>query len=207
MEVLIALLILSILSITAVSGLNAVLRSQSHQVDIAHQLQALQFTYVWLEQDLGQYVERGVLNATGEPLPALMFNHDFELSKVGVPGVILLAVTRGGIANPNHLSSLQRVAYALKDKQLIRYTWPVLDSVNSTKPQAQVLLHLVANIQLRYLSEKGTYYNNWRDYTGTALLPQAMEWKITDDNGRSVTWLFPITGGGITNDEESTTTQ
>lgn len=200
MEVLVALFILSIMSITAVSGLNAVLRSQSKQVGVAHQLQALQFTYSWLEQDLGEYIARDVLNPVGERLPSLMFNHDFDLSKVGVEGDILLVLTRGGIAAPNNLSSLQRVAYALKDKQLIRYTWPVLDAVNSTVVQPQVVLRNIASIQLRYLSEAGAYYNNWNDYNGKALLPMAMEWKITDEDGRVVTWLFAITGGGIIDD-------
>ena len=207
MEVLVALFILSILSITAVSGLNAVLRSQSQQVGVAHQLQALQFTYTWLEQDLNEYVTRDVLNAHGERLPSLMLSSDYELNKVGVPGIIQLVLTRGGIKEPRNLSSLQRVAYALQDKQLIRYTWPVLDAVNTTVVESRILLHNIARIQLRYLSERGTYYNNWRDYTGTALLPQAIEWQITDEEGRAVTWLFPITGGGLGNEHESTITQ
>lgn len=205
MEVLVALFILSIMSITAVSGLNAVLRSQSQQVGVAHQLEALQFTYTWLEQDLSEYVSRNVSNVHGERLPALMLSSDMDLLKVGVPGVILLVITRGGIMEPSNLSSLQRVAYALKDKQLIRYTWPVLDAVSSTVAQPHVLLHQVEDIQLRYLSEQGTYYKNWRDYTGRASLPQAIEWQITDEKGRKVIWLFPITGGG--SEEESTITQ
>ncbi len=200
MEVLVALFIMSIMSITAVSGLNAVLRSQSQQVGIAHQLQALQMTYTWLEQDLSQYVGREVINVHGERLPALMFNNDADLSKVGVEGDILLVLTRGGIMEPKNLSSLQRVAYAIKDQQLIRYTWPVLDSVPATIIHPNIILHDIALIKLRYLSEQGTYYNNWNDYTGEALLPLAMEWQITDDKGRIVTWLFPITGGGILNE-------
>lgn len=203
MEVLVALFILSIMSITAVSGLNAVLRSQSQQVGIAHQLQGLQLTYAWLEQDLGQYVTRDVLNAHGEVLSSMMLNHDADLSKTGIKADILLVLTRGGITDPKNLSSLQRVAYAKKDRQLIRYTWPVLDSVPSTQIKENVLLHNIIHIQLRYLSEQGAYYNNWNDYTGKAQLPLAMEWQLTDDKGRVVTWLLPITGGGILNETES----
>lgn len=200
MEVMVALFILSIMSITAVSGLNAVLRSQSKQVGVAHQLQALQFSYTWIEQDLGEYIARDVLNPHGERLLSLMFSNDTELSKVGLEGEILLVLTRGGISAPNNLSSLQRVAYVFKDQQLIRYTWPVLDSVTSTVVQPQVILHNIASIQLRYLSDRGVYYTNWRDYSGTALLPMAIEWKITDEDGRSVVWLFAITGGGVANE-------
>lgn len=206
MEVMVALFILSIMSITAVSGLNAVLRSQSHQVGIAHQLQALQFTYSYLEQDLSQYVKRDVQNAHGERLTSIMFNHDPELSKTGVNGIVLLVLTRGGISDPKNLSSLQRVAYARVDKQLIRYTWPVLDSVPATVVNQNVILNNIANIEIRYLGDQGSYYNNWNDYTGKALLPLAMEWKITDDKGKTVTWLFAITGGGVFDDAEETAT-
>lgn len=207
MEVLVALFILSIMSITAVSGLNAVLRSQSHQVGLAHQLEDLQMTYTWLEQDLGEFVARAVHNAGGEKLPALMLHSDLQLSQLGIQGLPLLALTRGGIIDPNNLTSLQRVAYAFKDKQLIRYTWAVLDAVPATLIRPQVLLHNVANIQIRYLSDQGAYYSNWRDYTGKAKFPLAAEWQITDDKGRSVTWFFPITGGGSDGEEEQTTTQ
>jgi general secretion pathway protein J len=204
MEVLVALFIMSIMSITAVSGLNAVLRSQSHQVKIAQQIQALQFTYSWLEQDLGQYVKRDVLNTHDERLPSIMFNNDSELSKVGVDGRILLVLTRGGITDPKNLSSLQRIAYALKDQQLIRYTWPVLDAVSETVVRQNVILNHVTDIELRYLSNQGTYYNNWNDYTGKALLPMAMEWQITNDKGQKLTWLFAITGGDISNETNET---
>lgn len=206
MEVMVSLFILSILSITAVSGLNAVLRSQSKQVGVSLKLQSMQFTYSWLEQDLNQYVARDVLNAHGERLPALMLNTDSERTKIGVQGDILLVLTRGGITDPSNLTSLQRVAYALNDRQIIRYTWPVLDATTATLVRSQVLLHNVINIQLRYLSDKGNYYHNWNDYSGKATLPLAVEWQITTEDGQTLTWLFPITGS-IINDEEQDITQ
>ncbi len=206
MEVLIALFILSLLTMMAVSGLNAILRAQSHQVDAAHELQAWQFTYTWLDQDLSQYVAREVLDSQGEPLPALMLSSDLNLSRLGLPGEILLAVTRGGITDPKNKSSLQRVAYTLNNKELIRYTYPVLDVAGVTRPISQVLLQNVVNMRLRYLSDQGTYYQNWRDYTGEALTPMAIEFQITHENGHNITWLFPITSGGMKNEESTTTT-
>jgi general secretion pathway protein J len=196
MEVMVALFILSIISTVAVSGLNAILRAQSQQVRVAHQLEAFQMTYAWLSQDLGAHVDRNVRNTVGEVLPSIIFNRDPALTQIGIPGVVFLALTRGGITAPENLSSLQRVAYSLQGDKLMRYTWPVLDAVSSTKPKAEEILTDVALIEPRYLTDQGIYLNNWQDYTGSAKLPLAVEWKITDSNRQSVTWIFPIIGGG-----------
>ena len=203
MEVMVALFILSIMSVVAVSGLNAVLRSQSKQVGLAHQLQSLQFTYSWLEQDIGEYVDRSTRSAHGELLPSMMLSHDQQLSQVGLPGLVLLILTRGGIIETPQTSSLQRVAYSLVDSQLIRYVWPVLDVTTASVPRSQVLLSDVAQIQIRHMSDQGTYFNNWQDYTGPAPLPLALEWHIRDHNGREVVWVFPIIGGGSEREDET----
>ncbi len=196
MEVMVALFILSIMSVVAVSGLNAVLRAQSKQVGSAHLLQSLQFTYSYLEQDIGEYVDRPTRAAHGELLPAMMLSHDPQMPQVGLQGLVFLVLTRGGLAEAPHASTLQRVAYALVDNQLIRYVWPVLDATTATVPKPHVLLSDVAQIQIRHMSDQGTYYNNWQDYTGNAPLPIALEWQIKDKEGREAVWIFPILGGG-----------
>lgn len=206
MEVMVALFILSIVSIVAVSGLSAILRAESKQVAVAHQLQDLQMTYAWLTQDLDMRVNRNVISAAGQRLPALMFERDPELRYVNIPGNILLAVTRGGIIEPANKSSLQRVAYTLQDNALMRYTWPVLDAVSSTQPKAQQILPNVSRIEMRYLTELGVYLNNWQDYVGAASLPLAVEWKITDKDGQQITWLIPIIGAHSDHEAAAETT-
>jgi general secretion pathway protein J len=79
-------------------------------------------------------------------------------------------------------SNLQRVAYSVRENQLIRSYWNVLDRAQDSKPLEVVLLDGVNRMELRFLSAKGAAQNTGQekqewvdDWPGSALGIQPSE--------------------------------
>lgn len=115
-EVIIAMSIFAIVAILAYSGLHSVIMSKTNTEASLERLQELQMTMLTLSSDLQQLSNRQAHDALGGTLHALS-TQSSEL---------LIEFTRSGWRNPANLqrSSLQRVAYQLKDDSLIRIYWP-----------------------------------------------------------------------------------
>jgi general secretion pathway protein J len=128
----------------------------------------------WLERDIEQIVDRGVRNEYGEFLQPVVGN-DFE--------GYLLELTRGGWANPANQarSQLQRVAYAVRDEQLVRVYWRVLDRAEDSKPYENILLDGVKGMEIRYLGADEEWRTSWPAETPATpgaipeLMPRAIE--------------------------------
>ncbi|MBE9562715.1 MAG: type II secretion system minor pseudopilin GspJ, partial [Proteobacteria bacterium] len=71
--------------------------------------------------------------------------------------------TRSGWRNPaqQNRSSLQRVAYHLRDNTLIRSYWFVLDRAQDSKPILVDLADNINYIQWLYLDDKFTWHDKW----------------------------------------------
>src|SRR5210317_619118 len=116
LELVVAMAIFAIMAAIAYSGLNNVLLAREQTDAHAKQLQQLQLAMNWFARDIEQAIDRGVRSEYGEMLPPVIGN-DFE--------GYLIELTRGGWRNPaNHKrSNLQRVAYAVREEQLLRAYW------------------------------------------------------------------------------------
>ncbi len=70
---------------------------------------------------------------------------------------------RAGWRNPaqQKRSSLQRVAYHLEEKTLMRSYWRVLDQAQDSRPIRMDLLNEVDEIKLRYLDERLRWHEQW----------------------------------------------
>ena len=155
-EIIIALLVFSIVSITASSGLNAILKWQTDLDRRNEQIRAIQLTLKYLERDINRAINRPVRDQYGDSQPAFSSN-----------GENIMRFTYSGWRNPAGLlrSHLQRVAYELdeqdKQKELVRHSWNRLDGAIMEDAREVVLLKQVEEFRLQFLNQASTWIERW----------------------------------------------
>ncbi len=149
LELLVAIGIFALMAAMAYGGLNNLLKNRQATDEHAARLTQLQTSFLWLGRDIEQTVNRRIRDEYGDSQRAL--------SSAEV-GLYQLELTRGGWRNPagRTRSNLQRVAYSVRENQLIRSYWNVLDRAQDSKPLETVLLDGVTRMELRFLSANGS---------------------------------------------------
>jgi general secretion pathway protein J len=168
-ELLIAMAVFAVMGALAYGGLNSVLTTQQHAEQVAKRLADLQLSIRFLERDLSQLSNRPIRNRFGDQESALMAGNQ-----------PLLVFTRAGLPNPaaQTRSQLQRVAYDLDEKTLVRLTWPALDGADPETLTVTPLLDEVSEMEVRVLDGEGEWHISWPPLdTGSATvsLPRAVE--------------------------------
>ena len=163
-EILVAIAIFAVLGIAASRLLDQVLRADEASKARGQRLGELQRAMGILERDALQVVARPVRDELGETLPAV---------SGGVRS--MLEFTRAGWRNPTgaERAELQRVAYMLEGKQLLRFYWPVLDRAEGSEPVRQVLLDEVEQAEVEFVAADGETRQFWPQEDGSAAVPGA----------------------------------
>ncbi len=194
-ELLIALSIFAVLALLAYGGLNNLMVTRAATEVRAEELNRLQMTYRLLERDIEQWVPRPIRNEFGEREASLRAGDRIEA---------VLELTRGGWRNPAEQprSALQRVAYAVRDKALLRYQWPTLDRAPDAEPREQTLLEDVDELRLRFLDAADQWQERWPPagqaagqpgapgQPGAEIPPRAVEVVLISARWGELRWLF-----------------
>jgi general secretion pathway protein J len=190
LELVVAMAVFAIMAAIAYSGLNNVLIARQLTETHSEQLHQLQLAMSWFARDIEQIVNRGVRSEYGEMLPPVVGN-DFE--------GYLLELTRGGWRNPANQprSHLQRVAYAVRDEQLVRAYWRVLDRAEDSKPFENVLLDGVKAVEIRYLAADDEWRTSWPELSTTGnvnpeVMPRAIEVNVDTRQFGKITRLMRV---------------
>jgi len=192
-ELLVAMAIVAIIGILALGGLSEVIRQQTIAQDRADRWREIQFAMRMITQDLAQIHPRPTRDELGETwLPSVLVNPSARYA---------MEISRGGWANPAGFprGTTLRVAYDWEDGTLVRFHWPVMDRAPGTVPVRTELLEDVANIELRFLDQSGTWHLEWPP-TGIGgpdtlvMRPRVIDFTLElDDFGR--VWRYVETGG------------
>lgn len=192
-ELLVAMAIVAIIGIMALGGLSEVIRQQTIAQDRADRWREIQFAMRIITQDLAQIHPRPMRDELGETwLPSVLAKPSAQFP---------MEISRGGWANPAGFprGSVLRVAYAWEDGLLVRFHWPVMDRAPGTVPVRTELLEDVANVELRFMDQSGTWHLEWPP-TGMAgpdtlvMRPRVIDFGLElDDFGR--VWRYVETGG------------
>lgn len=172
-EVLVAVAIFAILGVAANRLLNQVVRVDGSVRERSARLVELQRAMAVIERDALQIVARPVRDELGDPQPAL---HGGLRE--------LVEFTRSGWRNPTGQprAQLQRVAYVLEDKQLLRFYWNVLDRAAGATPVRQVLLRDVEDASVEFIDASAQQQSYWpvqdSNATTTEILPRALRWHL-----------------------------
>jgi general secretion pathway protein J len=178
-ELLVALAVFATMAAVAWGGLNSVVKTRSALVHEQDDLRSLMATVDALQRDLRQAVARPVRGNYGELVAGFIGGSD------------RLEFTRLGFANPQAevRSNLERVAYALDDKRLMRATYAVLDRAPGTQPRVRAMRDQIKSLRLRYLDAEQRWVGAWPEpepdaSVGVSVLPRAVEIRIdTADYG------------------------
>ncbi len=154
LELLVAVGVFAVMSVMAYGGLKAVLDSREQTDAQAKRLAAVQLTFMRLERDIEQMIDRRIRDEYGNEIASLLAVSDRDA---------VVEFTHAGWSNPTNAprSHLQRVGYTLKDKQLLRAYWLVLDRAQDSKPIQTVTLDEVKSMEWRFMDNAGNWQTQW----------------------------------------------
>lgn len=191
LEMLVAIGIFALVSAIAYGALNQVLRVRAHIEAEREHWRQLALTFLRLEEDLGQFRERGVRSVSGTTLPAFVLQPT-DTRALGEPS---LEFTRGGrlLVADDPRSDLQRVAWRLSDGKLWRLSWAALDRAPGSLPDESPLLEGVESFSVRAWLASG-WGNIYPPLGGGAVpaAPRGIEVTIALKNRGEYTRLFYI---------------
>ncbi len=182
LELMVAMVIFSFMSIMAYSALANVFKSDEIIGAQETKLKSLQRSMMFIERDLRQLVLRSRNAGYGFPAsPAL----DYGLDSEGV-----IEFTRAGNANPTGLvrSSLQRVRYVLEEGELSRLSWNIVDHIDA-EPVSMLLLDSVESVAFKFLDNKNNWQENW---SSTTEIPKAIELTLVNKSWGEIIRLFSL---------------
>lgn len=188
-EVIIAMSIFAILAVLSYGGLQSVINSKTRTEASLERLQELQMTMLTLSSDLQQLSERDAHDALG----GLLYKVSTQSSE------FIVEFTRSGWRNPANLqrSTLQRVAYQLKDDSLMRIYWPHVDRADDDARVERTLISNIESVELRFLNVNNEWGDDWPSAsalsTGAPIeLPLAIEISLKMHDWGEITRLLKV---------------
>lgn len=193
LEMVVAIAIFGVIAAISYSALNNFLDARAHIKQRTERLQALQNTFVLLQQDLRFAVARPVRDNFGDAEPAFAGTTGDAL----VGGERLRLTTLRPAPVDMDTQQAARVAWRLDDKELSRVTWPVLDRDLDTSEDRRRMLSGVEEISFRFFSYQGggslTASSEWISDTA---LPAGVEVTVLLDDGPAYQRILQVGGGG-----------
>jgi len=170
-EILVALVVMSIIMVLAYRAFDGILLMEERSKDEFLKENRRSLATSILLNDFFHMRARPVRDQLGgirEAYLAPSGEYEVEFTRGGLPDVAFMA---GGI---------QRIAYSVKDKKLVRTIWQTVDVGPATETVDQVLATGIGSIEVEQLDEDGRFISNWppinRNLSADALPPMV---KIT----------------------------
>lgn len=184
LELLIALFIFTIVSIIMMGALHNIINIQTAAEKKSDRFTELQIALLIFSRDVEQTINR-TINDGAANVAALKGNaHTLEF-------------THGGLSNPLGLlsrSTLQRTRYEIKNHNLMRISWQVLDRTSESKADERILLHDVENAQFDYVDHEGHLKTEWPVDSQQPFTPRAVRITLTLKNWGKLSQLYLIPG-------------
>lgn len=180
LELLIVIAVFSIMSAAAYSSLQNSLTAEEAFNASMRDLEEVQMSLALFERDIVQLRQRAVRDAYGDEQAAIVLTNGREL-----------LFTRGGNFSSLKLdqTELLRVAYSLRDGQLIRSHWRHLDSTQGDRPLETALLSGVNRLQIRVLDQNNLWHLDWPLSANSRI--RAVELTIELEGWGEIRRLFP----------------
>ena len=185
-EMMVALLIFSMLSVAGVILLRGAVDSNEVTAENLGEMAAMQRFVSLMEADLSQAIARTHRDQNGDRMAA------FAGEGSGQPNSFL-SFTSGGQSNINDAPrpNLNRVEYRLQEGVIARLHYRMTDGGAISEP-AELLTEISA-LEVRYRDKRGIWLDDWRTER-LADLPRAVELRLTQD-GRNYRHVFLVGTG------------
>lgn len=195
LEVLIAIAIFSIISLSSFTIFDTVIRSDETSEQLSKRHNELQRAFVIIERDLVQIAQRSIRINGESPLNGFLQTSGDEFSS----NEQALAFVRQGWTNPGLLlprSDVQAIAYKLVDETLERLHFNFVDAVVGTEPKVQPLISNVSTLSFEYYNGE-----EWLKSWAKEYLPLAIAIEIDTKDYGVIRRQFLIAGSKIENKE------
>lgn len=153
MEVLIAVSITAVIGLGVWQVMSSIVTSRDRVDSVSEEFEGLQKTFLLLERDLRQIVNRPIRNIYGDYEPALTSQgEEFEFQ-----------VTHQGWRNPlgKQRSELQRSAWEFTGDEVRRRYWVMVDQPQEDESHDQLLLSGVTEFNVRFMDEERNWQDSW----------------------------------------------
>ena len=194
LELLVAIAVFAVLAWLAYGGLRQVLHGRSMLLPRMTQEAIQQRALTVFTDDLTNASRRGVRDAFGSPVPAFAAIRD---------GDRLLGLTRRDPARALLESepTLSRIDWRLVGTNLVRERWPVLDPVQGTRPERQVMLTGVREARLEFMrrDRRGEWLSYWPPEAAAPLrdvLPLGVRLFLRFEDGTGLRRVLRLSEGG-----------
>lgn len=178
LEVLIAIAIFSMISISSFTIFNTVLKSDESSKIRTERVNELQRGFLLIERDLLQIAQRSIRFNGEQPQENFLYTDGNSYSE----SESTLAFVRHGWTNPGLLlprSNMQSVAYQLNEETLERLHFNFVDAVQGQEPKVRKLITEVEQLNFEFF-----YKKKWQKKIVDKSLPQAIAIElVTKDYG------------------------
>lgn len=187
-EILIALTVFAILAAITSNILYQSFTTRERINEQSAQLSTLQMSMSFMQQDLGQIIERAIRVDDMRLLPIFSGQRGY------------LEFTRDGHINPGALeqrSTLIRVAYVCQEGKLLRRTWGTLDTAQRKKYEDRVLVDSLQDCHFGFLNQTLQLFTEWRadaadNHQNKEQIPKAVQINLTFATAGTLNFLFPL---------------
>ncbi len=192
-EILIAMAIFTLIGLASTGLLTTVIDSNDISEERFHKLQALQRAVTTIERDLQQAVARSI-RVDGEKRSVVMAGGKVDGSDDDGIGFV-----RGGWHNPQQMlprSTLQYVAYRLRDNRLERLYSTYVDNVIGYEPKIRVLLEDIDGFKVEFKTSQGSKNEaeaKWNESYQGSVLPLAVAVEFVSRDFGTIRREFTLT--------------
>lgn len=192
-EILIAMAIFTLIGLASTGLLTAVIDSNDISEERFHKLQTLQRAVTTIERDLQQAVARSI-RVDGEKRPMVMAGGKVDGSDDDGIGFV-----RGGWHNPQQMlprSTLQYVAYRMRDNKLERLYSTYVDNVIGYEPKIRVLLEDIDGFKVEFKTSQGSKNEaetKWSESYQGPVLPLAVAVEFVSRDFGTIRREFTLT--------------
>ena len=182
-EVLTALLILSLLALMSYRGLGAVLDAREHVRQETDKWRRVAAFFARFERDVQLAAPRPVRTAAGIAPP-------WQGQAIAAPEA-QLEFSR--FASSEGVDTARRIGYRLNEKQEIElWLWPGLDIAPDTKPARYPVLAGVKTFELLYMNSALAWVNTWPNSPSDQPIPRAVRLRIVLATNEEIVRLFVL---------------
>ena len=201
-EILIAIAIFAFIGVASTAVLTTVIDSDELSSARFEKFQRLQRAVTTIERDMQQAVPRAV-RTDGQTNTIVMRGGESDESDNDG-----LAFVRSGWQNPQMMlprSTLQAVAYRVRDGKLERLYTNYVDNVVGTEPKVRVLLEDIGDFKIEFIADIDEEENslsdndelNWRESFVGATLPKAIAFEFVSDDFGRIRREFTLSGASL----------
>jgi general secretion pathway protein J len=179
MEVLVALVLMTVFTVVTYRALDAVLETQRRVSAEMERWREMAAAFAWLDADLSHAVTR--VDAR-DPTGTAFHSRTEESGAVQFDLVRLLPEDAD--------EGLQKLGYRCEEKKLMRLVWPEVDNLASA-PKAYGLLEGLRACAFRYMDSSGQWAPAWLP-AAKQLLPRAVELTLVAGDGTPVRRVWRV---------------